>query len=122
MQVAYKLLISDESTYEKLTSEEQKLWTQFETDDIYQFLTGEPDMIPEFHYNWFIVQRITVDITNNQAPPVPATALAPQVPPGPPVPLHTPPSSSSSNSSTSTPHSSPTPSRSGTRPLRQHPL
>jgi hypothetical protein len=73
-------------------------------------------MIQEFHYNWFIVQRIITDITNNQAPPEPALALAPQVPPGPPVLLHTPPSSSSSNSLTSTPHSSPTPSTSGTRP------
>lgn len=51
MQVAYKLLISDNSNFDKLTPSEQKLWNQFKTKDIYRFLTG----IMEFQYNWFTV-------------------------------------------------------------------
>jgi hypothetical protein len=35
MKVAYKLLSRDEATFEELTPSEQKLWTSFETDQIY---------------------------------------------------------------------------------------
>jgi hypothetical protein len=40
MKVAYKLLSRDEATFEELTPGEQKLWTSFETDQIYRLLTG----------------------------------------------------------------------------------
>jgi hypothetical protein len=46
MKVAYKLLSRDEATFEELTPSEQKLWNSFETDQIYQLLTGEPDTVP----------------------------------------------------------------------------
>jgi hypothetical protein len=35
MKVAHKLLSRDEATFEELTPSEQKLWTSFETDQIY---------------------------------------------------------------------------------------
>jgi hypothetical protein len=51
MKVAYKLLIRDKLTFKELTPQEQNLWKRFETDDIYRFLTGEPDTVPEFCFN-----------------------------------------------------------------------
>jgi hypothetical protein len=55
MKVAYKLLSRDEATFEELTPSEQKLWTSFETDQIYRLLTGEPDTVPEFRFNWYTI-------------------------------------------------------------------
>ncbi len=55
MKVAYKLLSRDEATFEELTPSEQKLWNSFETDQIYRLLTGEADTVPEFRFNWYIV-------------------------------------------------------------------
>jgi hypothetical protein len=55
MKVAYKLLSRDEATFKELTPSEQKLWTSFETDQIYQLLTGEPDTVPEFRFNWYTI-------------------------------------------------------------------
>jgi hypothetical protein len=43
MKVAFKLLSRDEVTFNQLTPQEQKLWTSFETDQIYPFLAGQPD-------------------------------------------------------------------------------
>ncbi len=112
MKVAYKLLIRDDSTFEELTPQEQQLWTRCETDDIYSFLTGEPDTVPEFCFNWTLVPQLTFQSatysTPTQAQPTPATP-SPQAP-------QPPPSSKSSSSSSSSPHSSPTPSPSSTRP------
>jgi hypothetical protein len=51
MKVAYKLLSSDEATFKELTPQEEKLWSEFETDDIYRFLTGKPDTVPEFQWH-----------------------------------------------------------------------
>ncbi len=59
MKVAYKLLSRDEATFEELTPMEKKLWNSFETDQIYRLLTGEPDTVPEFRFNWY-----TVDTTD----------------------------------------------------------
>jgi hypothetical protein len=58
MKIAQKLLISDTATFDQLTTMEQKLWTEFETADIYRFLTGEEDMVPEFQYNWTSIPRL----------------------------------------------------------------
>jgi hypothetical protein len=55
MKVAYKLLSRDEATFEELTPSEQKLWTSFETDQIYRLLTGEPDTVPEFRFSWYTI-------------------------------------------------------------------
>jgi hypothetical protein len=52
MKVAHKHLIRDKATLKELTPQEQELWNKFETDTIYQFLTGEPDTVPQFCFNW----------------------------------------------------------------------
>ncbi len=50
--IASKLLSSQHSRFEHLSKEEQILWTSFDNGDIYEFITGEPDTLPEFQYNW----------------------------------------------------------------------
>jgi hypothetical protein len=55
IKVAYKLLSRDKATFEELTLSEKTLWTSFETDQIYRLLTGEPDTVPEFRFNWYTV-------------------------------------------------------------------
>ncbi len=32
--------------------EDQILWKSFDNGEIYEFITGEPDTLPEFQYNW----------------------------------------------------------------------
>jgi hypothetical protein len=32
--------------------EEQNLWKSFDNRDIYEFITGEPDCLPEFQFDW----------------------------------------------------------------------
>jgi len=121
MKIAHKLLISDKSTFEQLTTSEQTLWTLFETDDIYQFLTGEPDTGPEFQYNWTSIPRLQ-PLGPTISPPLAPTAPAPPAPAAQPLPPGLPPApqppanhSSSNSSSSSSPYSSPTPST-GARP------
>jgi hypothetical protein len=58
MKIAQKLLISDKATFDQLITTEQKLWTRFETADIYRFLTGEEDRVPEFQYNWTSIPKL----------------------------------------------------------------
>ncbi len=72
MKVAYKLLSRDKATFEELTSTEQQLWNSFETDQIYRLLTGEPDTVPEFRFNWYTVTGGDTmgEFIPDQAPPV----------------------------------------------------
>jgi hypothetical protein len=122
MKIAQQLLISDKATFDQLTPTEQKLWNTFETADIYRFLTGEEDTVPEFQYNWSSVPRLQPLGPTTSTSPTPANPAPPVAPPAPPLPPASPPSSGSSTSSaTSTPHSSPTPSTSGTRPKQMQP-
>jgi hypothetical protein len=123
MKIAKQLLISDKATFDQLTPTQQKLWTTFETADIYRFLTGEEDTVPEFQYNWTSVPRLQpLGPSTTSTPPTPANPAPPVTPPAPPLPPASPPSSGSSTSpATSTPHSSPTPSTSGTRPKQPQP-
>jgi hypothetical protein len=106
MKIAQHLLISDKNGFEQLTPADKQLWSKFATSDIYRFLTGEEDTVPEFQYNWTIVPRLQpLDPAN-----APASATLPANPPAP----ASPPSPDSSGSlATSSPHSSPTPSTSG---------
>jgi hypothetical protein len=115
MKIAQHLLISDKNTFEQLTTKEKQLWKTFETADIYRFLTGEEDTVPEFQYNWTMVPKLQ-PLGPTNAPSTQANA-APAAPPA-PVPPPVAPTSSGSSSSppSSSPHSSPTPSTSGTRP------
>jgi len=128
MKIAHKLLISDKATFEQLTPSEQILWTRFETEDIYRFLTGEPDTVPEFQCNWTSIPRLQPLGPTISAPPTPAAtpappaqAAQPQPQVQPPAPQQPPESSSSGSSSSSSPHSSPTSSSSGTRPKQGQP-
>jgi hypothetical protein len=117
MKIAQQLLISDKATFEQLTPKEQQLWTTFKTADIYRFLTGEEDTVPEFQYNWTSVPKLQpLGPSTTSAPPTPASTAPPVAPTAPPTPPASPPSSGLSTSPvTSTPHTSPTPSTSGTR-------
>jgi hypothetical protein len=67
MKIAQQLLISDKRTFDQLTPTEQKLWTNFETADIYRFLTGEEDTVPEFQYNWICPKASTFGSLNNHS-------------------------------------------------------
>ncbi len=125
MKIAQKLLISDKATFKQLTTPEKKLWSTFEAEDIYRFLTGEPDTFPEFQYNWTSIPRLqplgpTISVPPALAPTAPTAPTNPQQPPQPPVQPPAPPTppelGSCGSSSSSLPHSSPTPSTSGTRP------
>jgi hypothetical protein len=113
MKIAQHLLISDKNTFEQLTPEDKKLWTTFETSDIYRFLTGEEDTVPEFQYNWTTVPKLQplgpTQTLVCAAPPTTPPAAAPT----PATPAN---SGSTSSTTASSSHSSPTPSTSGTRP------
>jgi hypothetical protein len=52
LHIANKLLGRQGVSFEQLTPPEQKLWNLFENSDIYKFITGEKDTIPEFRQNW----------------------------------------------------------------------
>jgi hypothetical protein len=121
MKIGQYLLISDKNTFEQLTPTEKQLWTTFETAEIYRFLTGEENTVPEFQYNWTTVPKLQpLDPAN--APITLANTAPPAAPTAPALPPVSPPSPDSSGSpATSSPHSSPTPSTSGTRP-KQTPL
>jgi hypothetical protein len=85
MKVAYKLLSRDEATFEELTPSEQKLWSSFETDQIYRLLTGESDTVPEFRFNWYTVDTTDRYCERPQSLPAPsATSRAVAQPPAPP--------------------------------------
>jgi hypothetical protein len=48
LHIANKLLGRQHLNFEQLTTPEQKLWSHFENSDIYKFLTGQTDTVPEF--------------------------------------------------------------------------
>jgi hypothetical protein len=73
-------LISDRTTFEQLTTTEQILWTRFETTDIYRFLTGEEDTVPEFQFNWTSIPRLQPLGPTVGVPATPAPAQAPTPP------------------------------------------
>jgi hypothetical protein len=117
MKIAQKLLISDKATFEQITTTELNLWTRFETADIYRFLTGEEDTVPEFQYNWTSIlklQPLEPSITGATPPTNTTPPTAPPAPP--PAPASPPDTGSSASTTSSTPHSLPTPSTSGTKP------
>jgi hypothetical protein len=140
MKVAYKLLSRDEATFEELTSNEQKLWNSFETDQIYRLLTGESDTVPEFRFNWYTVdttdgyceqpqQQQTLRTPAPARPTARASSLAPVLIPKVKPPrastsarARLPSSTSASNSSSkpSTTPSSPRATTSGTVPKKNY--
>ncbi len=72
--IASKLLNSEHSKLEDLSVEEQNLWRSFDNSDIYEFITGEPDTLPEFQNNWIEPCQLAVHFppapnNNYQCPP-----------------------------------------------------
>jgi hypothetical protein len=82
MHIANKLLGRQRLSFEQLTPPEQQLWSLFEKSDIFEFLTGQTDTVPQFE-NYFTfgatpkvninIQRIAQNLhpiphTNNQGP------------------------------------------------------
>ncbi len=51
LMIDNKLLGRQNLSFEKLTFTEQELWNLFVKSDIYEFLTGEKDTVPEFCHN-----------------------------------------------------------------------
>jgi hypothetical protein len=50
---------------DQLTPPEQKLWNLFEKSDIYKFLTGEKDTVPEFCHNYLsfaVTPKVNIEI------------------------------------------------------------
>jgi hypothetical protein len=91
--IASKLLSSEHYHFSHLSEEEQHLWRQFDKEEIYQFITGEEDMLPEFQYNWIEPCQLAVHLSpelqrffqNLQVPQNQQKAPV-QLPPAPPVP------------------------------------
>jgi hypothetical protein len=84
LNVANKLLGRQRLNFDQLAPSEQKLWTQFETSDIYKFLTGESDTVPEFCHNWLTFSgkpQVNIDIDKIAArlTPIPHFQLPPAV-------------------------------------------
>jgi len=52
IKVAQKFLISDSTTLNDLTPEEQELWNSVDKSDLYEALTGDPEEVPNFQYDW----------------------------------------------------------------------
>ncbi len=123
MKIAQKLLISDKSTFDQLTTMEQNLWTKFETTDIYRFLTGEEETVPDLQYNWTSIPKLQPLGTSLAGTTTPAVNTTPPVAPPapPPAPASPPDTGSGVSTSSNTPHSSPTPSTSGTIPRQAPP-
>jgi transposase InsO family protein len=48
MHIANKLLGRQRLSFEQLTTPEQNLWSLFEKSDIFEFLTGQKDTVPQF--------------------------------------------------------------------------
>jgi hypothetical protein len=48
LYIANKLLSRQRLNFEQSTTPEQQLWSPFENSDIYKFLTGQKDTVPEF--------------------------------------------------------------------------
>ncbi len=90
LSVASKLLASEHTRLHHLSQAEQQLWNSFEKADIYKFLTGEKDCIPEFQFNWVspeapAIRRVCPQPKPQPATPLPAAQKAPPVSPAPPA-------------------------------------
>jgi hypothetical protein len=63
--VANRLLGRQRLNFDQLTPPEQKLWNDFEKSDIYEFLTGAKDTVPEFCGNWLTFSakpKVNIDV------------------------------------------------------------
>ncbi len=76
LSVASKLLKDTDTRLHHLSKAEQELWNSFEKADIYEFLTGEKDTIPEFQFNWFSPEAPVVHQVPGQPPTTPPAPQA----------------------------------------------
>ncbi len=60
--IASKLLSSEHFHFCNLSEEEQHLWRQFDNEEVYKFITGEEDTLPEFQYNWIEPCQLAVHL------------------------------------------------------------
>jgi hypothetical protein len=91
LSVASKLLKDTDTRLHHLSKAEQDLWNSFEKTDIYEFLTGEKDTIPEFQFNWFSPEAPVVHLVPGQPPATPPAPVVPPVAAPPPQPIAAPP-------------------------------
>jgi hypothetical protein len=91
LSVASKLLKDTDTRLHHLSKAEQDLWNSFEKADIYEFLTGEKDTIPEFQFNWFSPEAPVVHLVPGQPPTTPPAPVVPPVAAPPPQPIAAPP-------------------------------
>jgi len=107
--IASKLLSCEDFNFYQLSEEEQNLWTKFDKSEVYKFITGEKDTLPEFQYNWIepcqlaahlspellrTLQDLLPPLDQNKvpAPPPPAPAVQQHIPAAPQqAPAHPPP-------------------------------
>ncbi len=61
MHIANKLLGRQRLNFEQLTPPEQQLWSLFEKSDIFEFLTGQTDTVPQF-VTFGATPRVNIDI------------------------------------------------------------
>jgi hypothetical protein len=60
--IASKLLSSEHFPFWNLSEEEQHLWRQFDKEEVYKFITGEEDTLPEFQYDWIEPCQLAVHL------------------------------------------------------------
>jgi hypothetical protein len=104
--IASKLLNSEHLHFHQLSEEEQQLWQQFDKSEVYKFITGEKDTLPEFQFDWIEPCQLAVHLppgvilaahrdlqppTDQAKPPAQLAAqpvpIPQQAPPPPPAPL-----------------------------------
>jgi len=90
--IASKLLSSEHFNFYNLSEEEQQLWSNFDKSEVYQFITGEEDTLPEFQYNWIEPCQLTAHLSpdlqrffQDLQPPLDQNKTAAATPPPPPV-------------------------------------
>jgi hypothetical protein len=105
--IASKRLSNEHIKLQDLSVEEQNLWQSFDNSDIYKFISGEPDCLPKFQFNWIAPCQLAAHLPpgytlTQLTPPPPQPDLvkqlvqqahqpaqppvAPDQPPEPPVP------------------------------------
>jgi hypothetical protein len=64
MHIANKLLGRQRPNFEQLTPPEQELWSLFEKSDIFEFLTGQKDTVPQFEnfLTFGATPKVNIDI------------------------------------------------------------
>ncbi len=64
MHIANKLLGRQRLNFDQSTPPEQQLWSLFEKSDIFEFLTGQKDTVPQFEnfYAFGATSKVNINI------------------------------------------------------------